>query len=158
MLTFSSTYKASLQSQLNAHMSGVTKTVMNSPCIDCQTGKDVNRVLSDMKGGNAGYQNRRGSNGRGRGRYNNNRRRGNSYNDRSNSRYNKNRGKSSYRGNQRENTPRSDNSGGNSGSSNSKPTTGKTSNHRVYLIFYFRPFLLRNAWTRQSRLESLFCQ
>ena len=104
MLTFSSTYKASLQTQLNAHMSGVTKTVMNSPCIDCQTGKDVNRVLSDMKGGSSGYQKRRGSSTRGRGRYNN-RRKG--YNDRFNTR-SRGRGRGGYRGNHRDSSSRTE--------------------------------------------------
>ena len=123
MLTFSSTYKASLQTQLNAHMSGVTKTVMNSPCIDCQTGKDVNRVLSDMKGGASGYGARRGSSHRGRGRRNNDRRNGRGYNDRSSNR-SRGRGRNSHRGNHRDGNARADSAPPASG----KNTTGKTNN------------------------------
>ena len=79
MLSFSGTYKGSLQNELNGHMSGVTKSVMNSPCVDCTTGKTVQRALTDQKGGNQrsgrgrygsrgrGYYNNRGGRGRGRG-------------------------------------------------------------------------------------------
>ena len=79
---------------------------MNSPCIDCQTGKDVNRVLSDLKGGASGYGNRRGSSTRGRGRKND-RKNGRGYSDRS---YNRprGRGRPSYRGNQRDGNTRND--------------------------------------------------
>lgn len=96
MLTFSGHYKGTLQSDLNYHMSGVTKQVMNSPCVDCTTGKTVNKALNDQKGtgqrsgrGRNGYRGRgrggfrgrgRGNRGRGRGGYNNGYNRGNSNN------------------------------------------------------------------------------
>ena len=49
-------------------MSGVTKQVMNSPCVDCVTGKTINKALNDQKG-NGGQRSGRGRNGfRGRGR------------------------------------------------------------------------------------------
>ena len=125
MLSFSSNYKASLQTSLNAHMSGVTKTVMNTPCTDCQTGKNVSRVLSDLKGGQTGYQNRRGgSNNRGRGRFNN-RRNGRSNNDRYNGR-SRGRGRSFSRGGNRDQSRRNDNTSANNHNNTSAPSTGGT--------------------------------
>lgn len=63
-------------------MSGVTKSVMNSPCVDCTTGKTIGRALNDQKGsggrsgrGRGGFRGR-GRGGRGRGRGNRGRSRG----------------------------------------------------------------------------------
>ena len=67
MLSFNGTYKGSLQAELNGHMSGVTKSVMNSPCVDCTTGKTVQRALTDQKGSGqrSGSRGRFGHRGRG---------------------------------------------------------------------------------------------
>ena len=69
MLSFNGTYKGSLQAELNGHMSGVTKSVMNSPCVDCTTGKTVQRVLTDQKGNGQRSGGRGRYNSRGRGRF-----------------------------------------------------------------------------------------
>ena len=117
ILTFNSTYKASLQKDMNGHMSGVTKSVMNSPCVDCQTGKTVSRVLSEQKSNNS---NRGGRNNRGKGKWDWSRGKNRDYNRNKpygRGRGNRGRGRNGYsgngyngRGNQKDNYERRDSS------------------------------------------------
>lgn len=149
LLNFDSVQKSSLQEQLRSHMSGITKSVMNSPCCDCQSGKSVNRALQDQNGRSNSFQNRRRGGGY-RNNYNRNsnnnswgRNRNRGYNNRGRNRGRNNYGRGGQSGGYQKNNynrdyhnvppPNQQQQGGYSNNSNRSSSNGKKGNPKIFI-------------------------